>query len=98
MRQRQVAEQVRESYFDLFYLRQMLDSLHDTQSDVDRVAATAEAQYQVATAQQQDVLKAQLEQTEILTDLEMNREEFAQGQANLKAVLGREQIRPNSDR
>jgi cobalt-zinc-cadmium efflux system outer membrane protein len=91
MRQREVTEQVRETYFNLFYLRQMLDSLHDTQADVDRVVATAEAQYQVATAQQQDVLKAQLEQTEILTDLEMNREEFAQGQANLKAILGREQ-------
>ena len=71
-----------------FYLRQMLDSLHETQADVDRVAATAEAQYQVAMAQQQDVLKAQLEQTEILTDLEMNQEEFAQGQANLKAIAG----------
>jgi outer membrane protein TolC len=91
MRQREVTEQVRETYFNLFYLRQMLDSLHETQADVDRVVATAEAQYQVATAQQQDVLKAQLEQTEILTDLEMNQEEFAQGQANLKAIVGREQ-------
>ena len=42
-------------------------------------------------AQQQDVLKAQLEQTEVLTDLEMNQQEFAQGEANLKAVLGREE-------
>src|SRR5271170_1642603 len=91
VQQRQVAEQVRETYFNLFYLREMLDSLHETQSDVDRVAATAEAQYQVAMAQQQDVLKAQLEQTEILTDLEMNQEEFEQGQANFKAILGREQ-------
>jgi outer membrane protein, heavy metal efflux system len=91
MRQREVTEQVRETYFNLFYLRQMLDSLRETQADVERVVATAEAQYQVATAQQQDVLKAQLEQTEILTDLEMNQEEFTQGQANLKAILGREQ-------
>jgi outer membrane protein TolC len=54
--QRQVAEQVRETYFNLFYLRKMLDSLHETQSDVDRVAQTTEAQYHVAMAQQQDVL------------------------------------------
>jgi len=93
--QRQVAEQVCETYFNLFYLRKMPDSLHKTQSDVDRVTATTAAQYQVAMAQQQDVLKAQLEQTEILTDLEMNQEEFAQGQANLKAVLGREQDSPD---
>jgi outer membrane protein TolC len=91
VQQRQVTEQVRETYFNLFYVRKTLDSLHETQAEVDRAAATAEAQYQVAMAQQQDVLKAQLEQTEILTDLEMNQEEFAQGQANLKALLGREE-------
>ncbi len=68
MQQRQVAEQVRESYFNLFYVRKMLDSLHETQSSVDHVAQTTEAQYHVAMAQQQDMMKAQLEQTEILTD------------------------------
>jgi outer membrane protein TolC len=46
-------------------------------------------------AQQQDVLKAQLEQTDVLKDLEMNQEEFQQGQANLKAILGREQDSAN---
>jgi outer membrane protein, heavy metal efflux system len=91
VQQRQVVEQVRESYFNLFYVRKMLDSLHETQAELNRVAATSEAQYQVAMAQQQDVLKAQLEQTEILTDLETNQEEFAQGQANLKAIVGRDQ-------
>jgi outer membrane protein, heavy metal efflux system len=91
VQQRQIAEQVRESYFNLFYVRKMLDSLHETQSEIDRVAQTTEAQYQVAMAQQQDVLKAQLEQTEILTDLEMNQEEFEQEQTDLKAILGREE-------
>jgi outer membrane protein, heavy metal efflux system len=91
VQQRQVVEQVRETYFNLFYLRKMLDSLHGTQAELDRVAQTTEAQYHVAMAQQQDVLKAQLAQTDVLKDLEMNREEFQQGQATLKAILGREQ-------
>src|SRR5258708_18509252 len=95
VQQRQVVEQVRETYFNLFYLRKMFDSLHATQSETDRVAQTTEAQYHVALAQQQDVLKAQLQQTEVLKDLEMNREEFQQGQATLKAILGREQDSAN---
>jgi outer membrane protein TolC len=95
VQQRQVVEQVRETYFNLFYLRKMLDSLHTTQSETDRVAQTTEAQYHVAMSQQQDVLKAQLQQTEVLKDLEMNQEEFQQGQATLKAILGREQDSAN---
>jgi outer membrane protein TolC len=88
---RQVIEQVRETYFNLFYLRKMQETLHGTQAEFDRAAQTAEAQYDVAMAQQQDVLKAQLAQTEALKDLALNREEFQQGQATLKAILGREQ-------
>jgi outer membrane protein, heavy metal efflux system len=95
VQQRQVIEQVRETYFNLYYLRKMLDSLHETQSELERVAQTTESQYQVAMAQQQDVLKAQLAQTDILKDLEMNDEEFRQGQASFKAMLGREQDSPN---
>jgi len=95
VQQRQVIEQVRETYFNLFYLRKMLDSLHGTQSELNHVAQTTEAQYHVAMAQQQDVLKAQLAQTDILKDLEMNDGEFQQGQASLKAIIGREQDSPN---
>lgn len=95
VQQRQMIEQTRETYFNLFYLRKMLDSLHGTQSELDRVTQTTEAQYHVAMAQQQDVLKAQLAQTDIIKDLEMNQKEFEQGQASLKAILGREQDSPN---
>ncbi len=95
VQQRQVVEQVRETYFNLFYLRKMVDWLHQTQSELDRVAQTTLAQYHVAMAQQQDVLKAQLAQTEVLKDTEMNQEGFQQGQATLKAILGREQDSAN---
>jgi outer membrane protein, heavy metal efflux system len=95
VQQLQVVEAVRETYFNLFYLRKMLDSLRGTQSELDRIAQTTEAQYHVAKAQQQDVLKAQLAQTEVLKDVEMNQEEFEQGEANLKAIVGREQDSTN---
>jgi outer membrane protein, heavy metal efflux system len=93
--QRQVVEQVRETYFNLFYLEKVNELLRRTQEQLAGVAETVEAQYHVAMAQQQDVLKAQLEVTDILKDLEMNQAEFQQDQANLKAILGRDQDSAN---
>jgi outer membrane protein TolC len=95
LQQRQVVEQVRETYFNLFYLNKTLELLRQTQAELQRVAQTAEAQYHVGMSQQQDVLKAQLELTAILNELEMNRQGLGQSQANLKAILGREQDSPN---
>jgi len=93
--QRQVVEQVRETYFNLFYLQKVNELLRQTQEQLAGVAETAEVQYHVAMAQQQDVLKAQLEVTNILKDLEMNQAEFQQDEANLKAILGRDQDSAN---
>jgi outer membrane protein TolC len=45
--------------------------------------------------QQHDVLKAQLETTSILNEQETTREELEQAQADLKAILGREQDSPD---
>ena len=95
VQEREVAEQIRETYFNLFYLSRTVELLHATQSELERVAQTTEAQYHVGMSQQQDVLKAQLAQTDVLKDLEMNQQEFQQGQANLKAILGREQDSAN---
>jgi outer membrane protein TolC len=93
--QRAVVEQVRETYFNLFYLGKSLGLLRQTYGEFQRVAHTTEAQYQVGTAQQQDVLKAQLEMTSVLNEEQTMREAFEQGQAELKAVLGREQDSPD---
>ncbi|MGH7905160.1 MAG: TolC family protein [Candidatus Binataceae bacterium] len=93
-RQRQVVEQVRETYFNLFYLSRALHVLQRTHGDFESLAHITESQYEVGTAQQQDVLKAQLEMTKVLKQIEVTREEFGQAQDNLKAILGREQDSP----
>jgi outer membrane protein, heavy metal efflux system len=92
---RSVVEQVEETYFNLFYLANSLSLLQQTYDEFQRLAHITEAQYQVGKAQQQDVLKAQLEMTSILNEEQVTREEFEQGQADLKAVLGREQDSPD---
>ena len=92
---RAVVAQVRETYFNLFYLSNSLGLLRQTYGEFERVAHITAAQYQVGMAQQQDVLKAQLQMTSILNEEQTTREELEQGQADLKSLLGREQDSPN---
>ena len=90
-----IVEQVSETYFNLFYLTNSLHLLHQTYDEFQRVVHITGAQYQVGMGQQQDVLKAQLETTSILNEQETTHEELEQAQADLKAILGREQDSPD---
>ncbi|HLH75800.1 MAG TPA: TolC family protein [Candidatus Binataceae bacterium] len=92
---RALIEQVRESYFELFYLAKSRELLHRTYQQFRGIANITRAQYEVGTARQQDVLKAQLEMTSILDELQTAREGFEQGQANLKAMVGRDPDSPD---
>lgn len=92
--ERSVVEQVRETYFNLLYLQRTLDLLRQTRGEFRRVAQITEVQYEVGTARQQDVLKAQLEMTSILSEEQTAHQGFEQGQNDLKAILGREQDSP----
>jgi outer membrane protein TolC len=89
--QRQVVVQVRETYFNLFYLKKTLDVLLETQGALQSIAKNAEAQYHVGMVQQQDVLKAQVTLTQFLDEIEMLHQSMDQSQATLKALVGREQ-------
>ncbi|MGH7934295.1 MAG: TolC family protein, partial [Candidatus Binataceae bacterium] len=87
---REIAESVRETYFNLFYLARTLTLLQRTHDQLAAVEHTAEAQYRLGLAQQQDVLKAQLELTALLKEVALTREQFEQNEAALKQILGRE--------
>jgi outer membrane protein TolC len=93
--QRSVVEQVRETYFNLFYLINSMRLLRQTYGEFQRTTNITEAQYQIGMARQQDVLKAQLEMTSVLDEEQTTREEFEQAQANIKAILGREPDSPD---
>jgi outer membrane protein TolC len=94
VQQRQVVEQVRETYFNLFYLEKTLDVLLETQGDLQSIERNVEAQYHVGMVQQQDVLKAQVTLTQFLDEIEMHHQSVDQSQATLKALIGREQDSP----
>lgn len=95
IQQRSVVEQVRETYFNLFYLANSMRLLRQTYGKLQHIANITKAQYQIGMAQQQDVLKAQLEMTSVLNEEQTTREEFEQAQTNLKAILGREPDSPD---
>ena len=57
VQQRQVVEQVRETYFNLFYLKKTLDVLLETQGELQSIEQSVEAQYHVGMVQQQDCSK-----------------------------------------
>jgi len=60
-----------------------------------QVAKIAEARYRVGQGNQQDVLKAQLEQTKLLRETEMHHQEHYSLQAQLKQLLNRSTNQPD---
>src|SRR5262249_28423353 len=93
--QREAAEKIRESYFELFYLTKTIGLLQAERSDLARIGQIAEARYQTGEGQAQDVLKAQLQATEMLNGIEHHHREMQQRQAGLKAALGRDLDSPD---
>ncbi|MGC1344051.1 MAG: TolC family protein [Candidatus Binataceae bacterium] len=89
--QRNVAEKVRDDAFNLFFLTRARDLLEQTRTGLASIASATFAQYRTGSAQQQDVFKAQLAMTAMLKELELNHDDIEAAEANLKAMLGREQ-------
>jgi outer membrane protein TolC len=87
---REVAQKVRENCFELHFLGRriaLLEASRDQLSDIQRFT---EEQYRVGKGQQADLIKAQLAATTMLKEIEMTRQEMAQGQVTLKSILGRD--------
>ncbi len=92
---RETAEKVRESYFELFFLKKALASLGETRDELGRTEKIAEARYRLGQAQEQDLTKSQLEMTSTLEQIETNEDGTGQRQAELKATLGRDPDSPD---
>jgi outer membrane protein, heavy metal efflux system len=92
---RSVAEKVRESYYELFFLKEVLEILNRTHDELQRIERITEERYRVGQGLEQDVTKAQLEMTSVLKEIEMRREEQGMRQAELKAVVGRDAASPD---
>lgn len=92
---RGIEEQVKIAYFRLAYLQQALAILLRNDRVLGQVEQVAESRYRVGQGSQQEVLKAQLQHTKILQDINMIHREQGQLQAQLKQALGRAQTSPD---
>src|SRR5947199_4010521 len=92
---RSVVEQLKTAYFKLAYEHQELQILDRDGKLLDQVAKIADARYRVGQGNQQDVLKAQLEQTKLLRETAMHHQEHASLQAQLKQLLNRSPSQPD---
>ena len=90
-----MVEQLKTAYFKLAYEHQELQILDRDGKLLDQVAKIADARYRVGQGNQQDVLKAQLEQTKLLRETAMHHQEHASLQAQLKQLLNRSPSQPD---
>ena len=88
--EREVEERVREIYFELFYHAKTLVILDRNQDELHQIQQIAETRYRVGEGLQQDLIKAQLQTTEILKEHAMHHQEEDQEQLALKQILGRD--------
>lgn len=86
---RRVRAQVESEYYQLGYLHQVQITLAADQRLLHEIAQVAEARYAQGHGNEQDVLKAQLNETKIVDQLATNQQDVASAQARLKAILNR---------
>ena len=86
---RQVIQQLQGDYYELAYFSQTLSLLRRDGKLLDQIEKIAEARYRVGEGNQQDVLKAQLERTELLRMIVHHHEHMGQLEAAIKELLNR---------
>lgn len=88
---RTVAGNLKMVYFQLAHIQQTLGILQESDELLNQVQQATEARYRVGQANQQDVLKAQLQHTKILQEVAHHHQEEGLLEAQLKQILGRPQ-------
>ena len=86
-----VLAEVKATYFQLAYLSKTLGILESDGELLEQTEKAADARYRSGMGTQQDLLRAQLEQTKLLREITMHHLEVAKIQAQLKELLNRSQ-------
>ncbi|MGH9359967.1 MAG: TolC family protein [Terriglobia bacterium] len=85
----EVTEKLKTAYFQASYIQQTLRILLRDQKLLAEIEKIAESRYRVGQGNQQDVLKAQLEQTKLLRKLVVTHEEMSVAESRLRQLLNR---------
>jgi outer membrane protein TolC len=92
---RSILAGVKSAYFQLAYLSKTLGILGSDGELLQQVEKAADARYRSGMGNQQDLLRAQLEQTKLLREITMHHLEVAKLQAQIKQYLNRQQSSPD---
>jgi cobalt-zinc-cadmium efflux system outer membrane protein len=92
---RSVLAAVKATYFQLAYLSKTFGILESDGELLEQAEKAADARYRSGIGNQQDLLRAQLEQTKLLREITMHHLEVAEAQAQLKELLNRTQSSPD---
>lgn len=95
--ERAVEEKVREIYYELFYHSRTQAILDHNQDELKQIQEIAGARYRLGQGLQQDLIKAQLQTTELLKEHAMHHQEEDTEQLQLKQLLGRDPDSRNID-
>lgn len=88
---RSVLAAVKSAYFQLAYFSKTLEILESDGQLLHQVEKAADARYRSGMGNQQDLFRAQLEQTKLLREITMHHLEVAKVQAQIKQLLSRSQ-------
>lgn len=91
---RSVVAEVKDAYFDLYYLTKALGVVSKTKTLLEQFTKIAEARYAVGKGIQQDVLKAQVEFSKLLEQETMLQQRKQLAEARLNSLLYRESDSP----
>jgi outer membrane protein TolC len=89
-----VVAEVKDAYFDLFYLHKAIETVTKNKDLVEKFARIAEAGYAVGKGIQQDVLKAQVEVSKLIEQLMVLEQRKQTARARLNSLLFREPETP----
>ena len=92
---RSILAGVKSAYFQLAYLSTTLGILESDGELLQQVEKAADARYRSGMGNQQDLLRAQLEQTKLLREITMHHLEVARLQAQIKQYVNRTQSSPD---
>ena len=84
-----VVGQLKEAYFQIAYLQQTLEVLERNGKLLEEIERIADARYRVGQGTQQDVLRAQLERTKLLLEIEHHHGAMNTQQALIRKLLNR---------
>ena len=92
---RSVIDQVKEAYFQLAHVQQILGALDRNDRLLEQIEKIADARYRVGQGTQQDVLKAQLARTKLQREIVENHQTIQTQEALLRKLLNRTSASPD---